>query len=94
MLQKYFYINCRSIVYGERHLVMPKGASEIFHFALGLLLFDFFCLALAFQSYRQQRWHTALNCCCEQMQAIPRVITEGRKRVVVTLSDLARKKQC
>lgn len=65
MSQKDFCINCHGVVCDERHLVVLKGASEIFRFALELLLFGFFCLVMRSQSHCQQSWHAALDSCVQ-----------------------------
>lgn len=49
---------CCSVVHGEGYLVMLKGASEIFWFALGLFL-----LGNNAPAHPQQSRHTGINCC-------------------------------
>lgn len=66
---------------------MLEGASGIFLFALGLLLFDFFCLALRSLSHQQQSWLliSTVGAAVALLVAVSKyklfqVITERRKR--------------
>lgn len=73
---------CCSVVHGEGYLVMLKGASEIFWFALGLFLFGYKAPA-----HPQQSRHTGINCCVQQLlrwllganASLPAVIAEGSR---------------
>lgn len=82
-LQRDFYVNCHSMGYSENYLACVKVLQKSF------LLLDF----CSFSAWLQGLSHssragslisaveTSCDCsgCCEQMQTIPRVITEGRK---------------
>lgn len=80
VLQKDFYVNCHSKGYSEKYFVCLKVLQKSF-------------LLLDFSAWLQGLSHSsragslisavASSCdcsgCCEQMQTIPRVITEGKK---------------
>lgn len=94
-----FVYRC-SVAYGEGYLVMLKGASEIVWFALGLLLFGCFCLAV-----RPQHTHSragtpastaACSSCSDGCWEPTRLFQQSSLKaagILVAHPDLARKTQ-